>query len=93
MVSCEEENPEEVAAGLVDELEQYSPFLADKPRMYVLTKTDLIDVDELKVPKGWYHISSVQNEGVKELMVAMEQKVSEERLAELAGEMPTISVG
>ena len=61
--------------------------------MYVLTKTDLVEPEELTIPQGWYAISSILNDGVKELMVRMEKKVSEERLAELAGEMPTISVG
>ena len=93
MVSAEEEDPVAEAAKLIEELELYSPFLADKPRMYVLTKTDLIEEDELEVPKGWHSISSVLNIGVKELMVKMNDLVTTERLAELEGEMPTISVG
>lgn len=94
MVSAEEENPEEEAEKLVQELASYSPFLAEKPRIYVMTKTDLLEDDSDKtVPKGWFSICSLLNEGVKELMIEMGKMVQKTRDADIEGEKPTISVG
>lgn len=74
-----EGTPAEHAAIIVQELEQFSPTLAERPRWLVLNKIDLIDKDQLENIQqsiveliDWhgpiYSISAVSGEGTQELM-------------------------
>ncbi|KAA9002759.1 Obg family GTPase CgtA [Affinibrenneria salicis] len=74
----DESDPVENAQVIVNELQQYSVKLADKPRWLVFNKTDLIDKTEaeqrakaIAEALGWegkyYLISAVNRQGVNEL--------------------------
>jgi len=73
MVPSDSRNITDEYKVLLDELEKYNPELLDKPRLLVVTKTDLLD-EELKeeirkeMPHVRYHfISSVANMGLVSL--------------------------
>ena len=68
MVPADSEDPEQEATELLQELKLYSEFLADKPKIFILTKTDIVPQDELKIPKGWHSISSATRDGIDELV-------------------------
>lgn len=90
-----EGTPAEHAAIIVQEIEQFSPTLADRSRWLVLNKTDLVDAEQLEEIKqsiveaiDWqgplYCISAVSGEGTQELMYDIMEHVAEfrERLEE-----------
>lgn len=73
---------------LVGELEAYSPHLLDKPRVIVLTKTDLPDTeaaeDEVRALAerhgcAFYKISAVRGDGLDALAYALQDLVDEGR--------------
>jgi GTP-binding protein len=71
--------PDEQEAVLVDELERYSPELAARPRVRVLSRADLVpgrraDLDGLAV-------SAVTGEGIPHLLGALRREVEEARAA------------
>ncbi len=68
MVGADEEDPEAVAHELLEELRLYSDELVEKPKLFILTKTDTVYEDELVVPKGWHAISAVTHDGTDELV-------------------------
>ncbi len=68
MVESLAEDPEAEATLLINELKQYSPILAAKPKCFILTKSDLFLAEEQQLPTGWFSISSVQKEGLKETL-------------------------
>lgn len=87
-------DPAEMAAQIVEELQLYSPKLADKPRWLVFNKLDLVLEEEVQEKiqavldalnwEGEYHqISAYNREGTEELckkiMVSMEQMPAEEQ--------------
>ncbi len=63
------------AEKLVEELREYSPLLAEKPKLYILTKTDTVLEEELVVPDGWLGISSVAHEGLKPLTYKLKELI------------------
>ncbi|MEZ4985591.1 MAG: GTPase ObgE [Saprospiraceae bacterium] len=72
---------------LLNELEQYNPELLDKPRMLVITKSDLIDkeLEQLllpEIPKDLPHlfISAATGYGIQELKDALWKHISDYRL-------------
>ena len=74
MVSAEEDDISRSYEVLLDELREYNPELLVKDRVLAITKCDLIDKQleaeiEPKLPEGIPHvfISSITNEGIKEL--------------------------
>jgi len=71
MVAADSEDPEKEAEELLNELRLYSSFLAEKPKIFVMTKIDMVPADELKIPKGWHGISSVTRTGTDELIVKL----------------------
>lgn len=92
MVDAACEDPEAEAKILIDELTQYSELLAQKPKLFVLTKTDTVPDDELKVPKGWLSISSATQTGLKPLIIALKGMIEKEK--DDSGEnRPVIEVG
>lgn len=73
---------------LLQELERYSPALLDKPRVLVLTKTDLPDtedvraeVEALAAEEGlrFFAISSVRGDGLDALRFALQDVVERDR--------------
>jgi len=63
---------------LINELEKYNPDLLDKPRMLVITKSDLIDADletmlKPTLPKGIpiMYISALTNKNIQKLKDAL----------------------
>ncbi len=64
MVDALSKAPKADAEVLMTELKQYSALLADKPRCFILTKSDLLDRQASKVPKGWLAMSSVSGQGL-----------------------------
>lgn len=68
LVESVSEDPLADANVLIRELEHYSKSLAEKPKFFILTKTDLVSKDETKIPEGWGAISAVTGEGLKEVL-------------------------
>lgn len=87
-------DPVEQAEIIINELDNYSHELVDKPRWLVLNKTDLLDEDELKTKRddiiqrlNWqgpvYTISAISKKGTEELAFdIMKQLESDRELAE-----------
>lgn len=73
MVEATSKDPVSEADILINELSQYSPVLAEKPKCFMLTKTDLLPKDTLKKIPGWLSISSVTKSGVKEVIQAFKR--------------------
>jgi len=69
MVECTSEDPQADADMLLGELRAYSPLLAEKPMVFLLTKTDL--EPDVTPPQGWLGISSVSGLGVSEALAAL----------------------
>jgi GTP-binding protein len=70
MVESTSEDPRADAKVLLSELKSYSDVLAEKPMVFVLTKTDLLP-KRRKPPKGWLGISAVTGEGLDALLSAL----------------------
>ena len=68
MVEATAENPESEAELLINELKQYSPVLAEKPKCFILSKTDLLPKGSIKDIPGWLLLSSVTHFGVQEVI-------------------------
>ncbi len=77
LVEAGAENPEAEAEVLLEELRAYDPRMADKPRCYILTKTDLLDSEHRQIPAGWLAISSVTGDGLTELGRHFESMIAE----------------
>ena len=82
LVDSTGENPAADYAVLLNELKQYRKELLRKPRIAVLTKTDLLDVAARKAlaklrfgKTPLYRISAVEGSGIRELVAAMWEKV------------------
>ena len=71
MVPADSEDPEQEAKELLTELKLYSEFLVDKPKLFIMTKSDIVPDEEIKLPKGWHLISSATRTGVSELIVKL----------------------
>ncbi len=62
------------AGTLLTELNYYSSSLIEKPRIFILTKKDILEnPEDFVIPQGWHLISSVTGEGVEETIVALNQ--------------------
>ena len=82
LVDSTGEDPAADYAVLLNELKQYRKELLRKPRIAVLTKTDLLDVAARKAlaklrfgKTPLYHISAVEGSGIRELVAAMWENV------------------
>lgn len=74
MVPSDTENISKEYKILVNELNQYSPELMDKPRLLAISKMDLVPADQMtsikrKIPKGvpYCLISAASGQGLEEL--------------------------
>jgi GTPase len=64
------EDPEAEARMLLNELTEYSPALAGKPKCFILSKNDLLSPeDHDKIPKGWLSLSSATRVGIQDALV------------------------
>ena len=78
LLPADQSDPVENAFTIINELEQYSDALADKPRWLIFNKADLLDeeeaqqkiqeiLDALAWEDKYYVISALQKEGTKQL--------------------------
>jgi GTP-binding protein len=80
MVEASSENPLSDAEILLNELTQYSENLANKPKIFILTKKDLISEEmPVKVPDGWMTMSAVTGDGVSEVLQRIYEVVQENK--------------
>jgi GTP-binding protein len=78
LVDCTSDNPKGEAKVLLHELAEYSQSLAEKPKLFILTKTDLFPQGEkMKPPKGWLSMSAVTGEGVEKVVRKLAAMVRE----------------
>jgi GTP-binding protein len=79
MVEATSENPKSDAELLLNELRQYSPLLAEKPKCLVLTKNDLVLTSSGKPAskKGWISISSATGNGIDKLLAGLSKLISQ----------------
>lgn len=62
-------NPVAEAEVIVKELGYYSEALLQKPKLFILTKKDLISKSEqISIPEGWEIISAVTGDGIDSLI-------------------------
>jgi GTP-binding protein len=65
LIEATAEDPQKEADILLNELAQYSESLANKPKLFILSKNDLIPDDmPVVVPEGWLTISAVSGKGI-----------------------------
>lgn len=85
VIMIEATTPDPVAESkiLLHELGCYSQALLEKPRLFVLTKKDIVDdVASVKVPEGWFLMSAVTGEGLPEVIREMYRLIKASRNAE-----------
>jgi GTP-binding protein len=77
LVECLSPDPQADANVLIEELTHYSPLLAEKPKVFILTKADLIDSAPVKkAPHDWMVMSAVTGHGVQEVLRRFEEMIS-----------------
>jgi GTP-binding protein len=79
-ILVEATHPDPIADAnvLLNELALYSKDLADKPKCFILTKKDLITEEiSVSVPKGWFFMSAVTNEGLDDVLKTISSMVKE----------------
>jgi GTP-binding protein len=80
MVEASSENPLVDAEVLLNELTQYSENLANKPKIFILTKKDLISEEmPVVVPDGWMTMSAVTGDGVSDVLQRIYKVVQENK--------------
>jgi GTP-binding protein len=68
------EDPEAEAQMLLQELSRYSPVLAEKPKLFFLSKADLLAPDHpAAIPEGWISFSSITGSGLKEALAELKK--------------------
>ena len=87
LIQCTEEDPSAVYRTLLDECALFSPELLEKPRIAILTKTDLLSPDERPkepfVADGveTFAISAVSGDGIHELVHRLGARVQSDKEA------------
>ena len=84
LVSAEVEDPIKTLKTINNELKQYSKLLVDKPQVVLLSKIDIVDLDEFnnkvsRFKKGkikTLQISSISGDGIDELKDKIIEKLS-----------------
>jgi GTPase len=83
LIDCTTADPKAEAKILLHELSEYSKSLADKPKLFILTKTDLLPPDEkVRLPKGWLSMSAVTGDGVDKVVRGLSLQVKKIKEAE-----------
>lgn len=78
LVPADSVDPAAEADVLLAELEAYSPLLARKPACFILSKNDLLTKDNRSaVPAGWYSMSAVTGNGVKDVLSRLKALIDE----------------
>lgn len=84
LIDCSDEHPDETLALLVHEITSYSPALAEKPRLVVLSKADLLPAEARAgapsaagLPDALL-LSAHSGEGLKELLEALWERIAAE---------------
>jgi GTP-binding protein len=78
LVPALSEDPEAEAKMLMHELAQYSPALAEKPKCFFLSKSDLLPPDKTgSIPTGWLAVSSSTGEGISESLFILKKRLDE----------------
>jgi GTP-binding protein len=74
LVECVSAGPAADARVLLDELAHYSPELAARPKVFICTKTDLLDgIDPPEIPDDWLRMSAVTGKGVDAVLDTFEE--------------------
>ncbi|HON10616.1 MAG TPA: GTPase ObgE [Chitinispirillaceae bacterium] len=80
LVESSSEDPVADADVLIEEMGHYSKSLLEKPRYFILTKTDLLSEDKTqRIPEGWGAMSAVTGEGVNEVIAKISELVIKSR--------------
>jgi GTP-binding protein len=82
LVPSDSEDPLAESALLLHELEAYSPLLAQKPKCFILSKSDLRAETGSALPKGWLAMSSVTGTGVGTVLKRLKAMLDAEPGAE-----------
>jgi GTP-binding protein len=78
LIEATSEDPKADAEVLLNELAHYSQSLAEKPKCFILTKTDLYDEDtKVEVPDGWLTMSAVTGNGLDKVLHTLSTMVKE----------------
>jgi len=77
MVEATSEDPRAEADMLVYELTQYSENLARKPKLFFLSKIDLVTPEDRIVPKNWIPMSAVTGEGIDTVLKKIREMLKE----------------
>ena len=93
LVDCSDENPKETVKKLRAELSSYSRELAAKPHVCVLTKSDIKESGEIKVPRGWFCISAATGSGVSKLTGKLNEMITSAREGDAAFAKEEVAVG
>lgn len=76
LIEATAEDPEGEAQLLLDELGHYSQALLEKPRLFILTKKDIIeDPATVNLPAGWHLMSAVSGDGVDTIIDTLSQLI------------------
>ncbi|MCU0609406.1 MAG: GTPase ObgE [Chitinispirillaceae bacterium] len=86
LVDAMSPDPKKDANVLVNELAQYSTLLADKPKIFILSKNDLITPDhQVSTPRGWLSISAATGNGLEKAVKRLGDMVTAARLSAADG--------
>mgnify|MGYP003564760901 CR=1 FL=1 len=75
MVEATVDDPVSEAKILVNELHKYSALLAEKPKCFILTKTDLLSEQKSLNSPNWFCISSVTRKGITDVLFQFKQMI------------------
>jgi GTP-binding protein len=88
LIDASDPDPRQTAATLIHELEQYSPLLAAKPKCYILSKSDLIPLNERPdLPEEWLTMSAVTGNNIAAVLNRLRELLTHARGAETIGEV------
>jgi GTPase len=83
LVPADSPDPAAEASLLLSELSAYSPLLAKKPMLFVLSKGDLVESENgPALPRGWRAMSAATGGGVAEVLRRLTQMIDKARAAE-----------
>lgn len=76
LVEATSPDPVADAEVLINELAHYSQELANKPKCFILTKTDLLSEKNITLPQGWLSMSAVTRNGVDTVLKGLYELVT-----------------
>lgn len=91
LVESSSPDPKADADTLINELSHYSESLAEKPKIFIMTKTDLITEDNpVKIPDGWLSISCATGDNIDTLLQHLHGLVKTTLAEDESEEVPLI---